>query len=121
MKQNISNFNIILYHSISCCCSSSVQLQEVMGLRLWLDHLVWLLCSLLLLLVIVLLSASLLSFGRLQPRADFGLLFAFLFCYGLSVVSFWLVCVMYLFIYLFIYLYRIKLASFLLIYLSINN
>ncbi|MPC14328.1 ATP-binding cassette sub-family A member 1 [Portunus trituberculatus] len=68
--------------------SRNKQLQEVMGLRLWLDHLVWLLCSLLLLLIIVLLSTFLLSFGGLQPRADFGLLMLFLFCYGLSVVSF---------------------------------
>lgn len=68
--------------------SRNKQLQEVMGLRLWLDHLVWLLCSLVLLLIIVLLSAFLLSFGGLQPRADFGLLLLFLFCYGLSVVSF---------------------------------
>ncbi|XP_050698245.1 uncharacterized protein LOC126986309 isoform X2 [Eriocheir sinensis] len=68
--------------------SRNKQLQEVMGLRLWLDHLVWLLYSLVLLLVIVVLSALLLSLGGLQPRSDFGVLMAFLFCYGLSVVSF---------------------------------
>ncbi|KAG0712031.1 ATP-binding cassette sub-family A member 13 [Chionoecetes opilio] len=68
--------------------SRNKQLQEVMGLHLWLDHLVWLLSSVLLLLIIVVLAALVLSLGGLQPRADLGVLIAFLLCYGLSVVSF---------------------------------
>ncbi|XP_069938645.1 uncharacterized protein [Cherax quadricarinatus] len=68
--------------------SRNRQLQEVMGLRLWLDRLVWLFYSLLLLLLITLLVTLIDKFGGLQPNVNFGVLFAFLFCYGLSIISF---------------------------------
>nr|XP_045598591.1 uncharacterized protein LOC123758342 [Procambarus clarkii] len=68
--------------------SRNRQLQEVMGLRLWLDRLVWLFFSLVFLLVIVLLVALIDKFGGLQANINFGILFTFLFCYGLSIISF---------------------------------
>ncbi|XP_042235529.1 phospholipid-transporting ATPase ABCA1-like isoform X4 [Homarus americanus] len=68
--------------------SRNRQLQEVMGLRLWLDHLVWFFYSLLHLVIILLVVTFAIKFGGLQPKVDFWVLFTFLFCYGLSIIAF---------------------------------
>ncbi|XP_071523722.1 LOW QUALITY PROTEIN: uncharacterized protein [Panulirus ornatus] len=68
--------------------SRNRQLQEVMGLQLWLDHLVWLCYSLFHVLIILLLVELIVTLGGLQPKVSYGVLFMFLFCYGLSIISF---------------------------------
>ncbi|KAK7080303.1 hypothetical protein SK128_027391 [Halocaridina rubra] len=68
--------------------SRNKQVQEVMGLKIWLDHLVWFFYAILLLLLIVLLLTLIIKFGGLQPKAHFGILFAFLLCYGISLIAF---------------------------------
>ncbi|XP_069971772.1 uncharacterized protein [Penaeus vannamei] len=78
----------LIRHLIQERQSRNKQVQEVMGLRTWVDLLAWLFFSLLLLVVILLALALLIKFGNLQPKAEFGVLLAFLLSYGLSIVSF---------------------------------
>ncbi|XP_037804160.1 uncharacterized protein LOC119598585 isoform X1 [Penaeus monodon] len=78
----------LIRHLIQERQSRNKQVQEVMGLRAWVDLLAWLFFSVLLLLVLLLVLALLIKLGNLQPKAEFGVLLAFLLSYGVSIVSF---------------------------------
>ncbi|CAL4080084.1 unnamed protein product, partial [Meganyctiphanes norvegica] len=69
-------------------CSRNKQMLEVMGLRMWLQEIVWFAYSFILLLFLIILVCVIISLGGLLPRIDFGLLFTFLLCYGISLISF---------------------------------
>ncbi|XP_042873451.1 uncharacterized protein LOC122254047 [Penaeus japonicus] len=78
----------LIRHLIQERQSRNKQIQEVMGLRSWVDLLAWLFFSLLLMVTLLVILALLIKFGNLQPKAEYGVLLAFLLSYGVSVVSF---------------------------------
>ncbi|XP_066989285.1 uncharacterized protein [Macrobrachium rosenbergii] len=78
----------IIQHLVQERKSRNKQLQEVMGLKVWLDHVVWFVYSATLILLVLLMLALVTKFGGIQPKVNFWIFFAFLYCYGISLISF---------------------------------
>ncbi|XP_068225107.1 uncharacterized protein [Palaemon carinicauda] len=77
----------IIQHLVQERKSRNKQLQEVMGLKVWLDHFVWFLFASALLLLVLLMLSLITKFGGIQPKVNFWVFFIFLYCYGISLVS----------------------------------